>query len=360
MFLVTYTLLTLEQQPANNEETPLTSSTCSSVDLDKGTTRFLMSHDPAKWPRILKHHERCEIVGNGPVQVTGAVFPQNNEKVPRRFTKDNYDIVMKNGEKIKRSWLVYSISTDAVICFACTLFGKCENALSKGGFRTWKNIASHLKEHEYSKAHAENMESWHNLQKRLLTKTTIDQVHQDLMQIEVQHWKGVIRRVIAIICHLSERNHAFRGHTNVLFDPHNGNFLSQVELMAQFDPVLNEHIRRIQNKEVKVHYLSSTIQNEIITLIGDKIMQEIVSRVTKAKYFSVIMDCIPDVSHTEQLSVVLRIVNCESSVGAFITEHFCGFIDVQDTSGKGLFETLLEKLEKHNFRLSWPILRQWK
>lgn len=97
--------------------------------------------------------------------------------------------------------------------------------------------------------------------------------------------------------------------SGVLFDPHNGNFLSQVELMAQFDPILNEHVRRIQNKEAKVHYLSSTIQNEIITVIGDKILQEIVSRVTKAKYYSVIMDCTPDFSHTDQLSVVLRIVN---------------------------------------------------
>ncbi len=129
------------------------------------------------------------------------------------------------------------------------------------------------------------------------------------MQLEVQHWKGVIRRVIAIICHLSERNLAFRGHTDVFFDPGNGNFLSQVELMAQFDPILNEHIRRIQTKEAKVYYLSSTIQNEIITLIGDKILQEILGRVKKAKYYSVIMDSTPDVIHTDQFYVVLRIVN---------------------------------------------------
>ncbi len=108
--------------------------------------------------------------------------------------------------------------------------------------------------------------------------------------------------MIAIICHLSERNLAFRGHTDVFFEPGNGNFLS---------PILNEHIRRIQNKEAKVHYLSSTIQNEIITLIGDKILQEIVGRVKKAKYYSVIMDSTPDVICTDQLSVVLRIVNCE-------------------------------------------------
>lgn len=93
-----------------------------------------------------------------------------------------------------------------------------------------------------------------------------------------------------------------------------------MELMAQFNPVMNEHIRRIQSQEIKVHYLSGVIQNEIINLVGDKILQEIVRRVHKAKYYSVIMDCTPDISHREQLSVVLRIVNCEPPVS--IAEHF--------------------------------------
>lgn len=59
----------------------------------------------------------------------------------------------------------------------------------------------------------------------------------------VEHWKGVMRRVIAIICHLSERNQGLRGTSRVLYDPHNENFLAQVELMVQFDLVLK--IRRI-------------------------------------------------------------------------------------------------------------------
>lgn len=65
--------------------------------------------------------------------------------------------------------------------------------------------------------------------------------------------------------------------------------------MAQFNPVMNEHLRKIQNKETKVHYLSSKIQNEIIALIGDKVLDEIVRRVKKAKYFSIIMDCTPTI-----------------------------------------------------------------
>lgn len=101
-----------------------------------------------------------------------------------------------------------------------------------------------------------------------------------------------------------------------------------------------------------MHSLSSTIQNEIIALLGDKILIEIVRRVKKAKYFSIIMDCTPDKGHTEQLSVVLRVVNCEPSVGASITDNFVGFIDVEDTTGKGFTDTLLEKLNKLNLSIA--------
>lgn len=57
------------------------------------------------------------------------------------------------------------------------------------------------------------------------------------------------------------------------------------------------------------------------------------------------MDCTPDLSHNEQLSVVLRIVNCELSKGVSIHEHFVGFLQALDTTGKGLYETFLGHLE---------------
>lgn len=91
---------------------------------------------------------------------------------------------------------------------------------------------------------------------------------------------------------------------------------------------MNEHVRRIQSRQTKVHYLSNEIQNEIISLVGDKISEEIARQVKKAKYFSVIMDCTPDISHTKQLSIVLRVLKCGPSVGASISEHFTGFVDV--------------------------------
>ncbi|XP_062286941.1 zinc finger MYM-type protein 1-like [Scomber scombrus] len=345
--------------PLQYEATPHLSVNTSSPPCDTTSpedtqiiSNQIISDDPALWPKAIDDNARCQIVRKGPLQITDMDFPQNTENPPWRFTKDNYKMTMRNGEKIQRSWLMYSVSTDTVFCFSCTLFGKCDSALSSSGYCAWNNLDHHLKEHEYSNMHCENMRSWHDLQKRLQTRTTIDQTHQNLLQIEIEHWKGVIRRVISIICHLAESNQALRGPSNVLYDHHNGNFLSLVELMAQYDPVLSEHIRRIQNKETKVHYLSGIIQNEIITLVGDKTLEEIVRRVTKAKYFSVIMDCTPDISHKEQLSIVLRIVNCEPSVGVSIAEHFIGFIDIEDTTGRGLTETLLEHLQNHNLNIS--------
>ena len=209
-----------------------TSSEDEAVDMSR--PKGFISEDPALWPSVRGHTELCQMVTKGPpIQVKDIHFPQNTDKPPRRFTKDNYDIVMKNGEKINRTWLLYSVSTDSVFCYGCKLFGKQDNALTKGGFRNWRNLVSHLKEHEYSKTHLNNMTSWRELQTRLKTKTAIDQINQDLMQLEVVHWRGVIHRLVAIICFLAERNHALRGHRDVLFDPHNGNFLGLVELIAQ-------------------------------------------------------------------------------------------------------------------------------
>lgn len=66
------------------------------------------------------------------------------------------------------------------------------------------------------------------------------------------------------------------------------------------------------------------------------------------------MDCIP-LSHNEQFSVVsavLRIVNCETSKGISIHEHFVGCLQVLDTTGRGLCESFLGHLETLGLDLS--------
>ena len=108
---------------------------------------------------------------------------------------------------------------------------------------------------------------------------------------------------------LSERNLAFRGSEEVLGSPHNGNFLGIFKLLARRDTILKELQDRIKNKNTKDHYLSPTIQNELIELLVTEVEKENLQQLKLAKYFSIILDCTPDMSHHEQMSVILRYVS---------------------------------------------------
>ncbi|KAL6479337.1 hypothetical protein MHYP_G00127700 [Metynnis hypsauchen] len=153
------------------------------------------------------------------------------------------------------------------------------------------------------------MAAWRTLHQRLQTGKAIDNVNQELFVNEVNKWREILKRLIVVITHLAEHNLAFRGHSEKLYEHGNGNFLGQVQLMAQFDPVMRDHVKRVAEKAVHESYFSKMIQNELICLVGSCVTKTIVERVKKSKYFSVIMDCTPDVSHDEQLSVVLRVVD---------------------------------------------------
>ena len=60
--------------------------------------------------------------------------------------------------------------------------------------------------------------------------------------------------------------------------------------------------------EIHAHYLGKHTQNELIQIVGDKILEAIVTQVRDSKYFSIILDCTPDISHQEQMSIILRSV----------------------------------------------------
>nr|XP_043615798.1 zinc finger MYM-type protein 1-like [Erigeron canadensis] len=161
------------------------------------------------------------------------------------------------------------------------------------------------------------MTKWFDMRKRLKLNKTIDQVQYEPFKKERDYWKQVLLRIFALVKYLAKHNLAFRGSQEKLYQKGNGNFLGGIVILEEFDPVIKEHMRKILRDKLHVHYLGHNIQNEIVLLLGEEIKKEIIKKIKEAKYYSLILDCTPD----------------------------SRFLNVNDTTGKGLFDITLEELK---------------
>ena len=305
-------------------------------------------YDPGLWKNI-DGKFRDLMIEKGLIRHDNFQYPKDENN--RYFYSSCYQRTLSNGKKHDRRWLVYSKDLDKVYCFCCKLFGSTNvSQLANEGTKDWKNLGSKLKSHETNHEHIINMTKWIELEKRLTTKQTIDKHIQEQINKEKEHWEKVLLRIIAIVKYLSKNNLAFRGTNEKIYEKGNGNFLSLIEMLAEFDPIMQEHVRRIKSNETRNHFLSNTIQNELIEMIAFQVKKSIIEKVKDAKYFSVILDCTPDVSHQEQMTLILRCVDTSKSP-IKIEEYFLEFLKVDDTSGKGLFNELVNVLKKYGLNI---------
>ncbi|AQL07121.1 General transcription factor 2-related zinc finger protein [Zea mays] len=159
-----------------------------------------------------------------------------------------------------------------------------------------------------------NWQYWNELRDRLRKQETIDKDLQQQITKEKERMRQVLFRIVAIVKFL------------------------------EFDLVMQDHLRRIERKDIHYHYLSNKIQNELISLLASDINNTAIKIIKEVKYFSIILDCTPDVSHEEQMSLVVRCVNISSNK-IEVEEYFLGFLKVDDTSGLDFFNVLIDSLE---------------
>jgi hypothetical protein len=177
---------------------------------------------------------------------------------------------------------------------------------------------------------------------------------------------------MATIKFLGARGLSFRGADQICGSVRNGNFLGILDLMSQFDPLMSAHIARYGNKgkgifkyntclglnelsqyvfyfnfnSGRASYLSDTICDEFIALIGKKVLNVILSEIRSAKYFSISVDSTPDVSHCDQLVFCIRYVKNGAPV-----ERFLQFIPINQHKSEYLTDTILEFMNKQSINL---------
>ncbi|XP_051165718.1 uncharacterized protein LOC127284365 [Leptopilina boulardi] len=214
-------------------------------------------------------------------------------------------------------------------------------ALSQEGYCDWKHASERVCQHEISKNHLNSVTAFSS---RYNETTCIDSKIKEQATEVARYWRKVLKRVVGTVKFLVERGLAFRGLDEIIGSPNNGNFLGIMELIAQFDPFLATHMEKYGNKgSGHTSYLSSTVVEELIFLMGKEVLREIVSRIKKAKYYSVSVDSTVDEGHIDQLTVVIRYMENLNPVERFLT-----FIPNVGHQGKDMAQALLGFLSKYD------------
>ena len=121
-----------------------------------------------------------------------------------------------------------------------------------------------------------------------------------------------------------------------------------MELISEFDPFLAENIGKFcQCGSGHKNYLSSTIYEEIIQIMADKIRQKIIDEIKTVKYYSIIVDGSPDISHVDQLSFVIRYVQ-ENGVPI---ERFLQFLPNTGHKAIELFDSVTKLLNSYGLEI---------
>ncbi|KAJ8914406.1 hypothetical protein NQ315_017500, partial [Exocentrus adspersus] len=274
--------------------------------------------DPATW-NVTENFIDLTSTKSSSVQDLDQLDFKNSKRVygqeSRYESRKMFYIQLVNGGTVRRDWLLYSSSTNRVYCLPCKLFNSPNTQNTNAfvyGFNDWKHM-DRIIDQERSLDHQNSITTYIL---RAKTQGKMDSSLEKQRLIE-DYWRNALKRILAAVKFLSKQGLAFRGRIEHLGEERSGNYLATLELIAQFDPFLKNHLQMIFQKRIKlrlkanqgrgnVSYTSKSICDEFIACIAKMIREKIQIEVKKCKYYSISIDSTPDISRTDQLIFIIR------------------------------------------------------
>ncbi|XP_054274622.1 52 kDa repressor of the inhibitor of the protein kinase-like [Macrosteles quadrilineatus] len=117
---------------------------------------------------------------------------------------------------------------------------------------------------------------------------------------------------------------------------------------------MSDHLRRVTSASSQVTLLGNNIQNELICLLGSEVKKATIRKINKSKYFSVILDSTPDITHKDQISLTIRYVTEQDGISGDVAveESFIGYKVAKESTGEALSELLFAEIESCHLNMN--------
>ncbi|KAJ8868194.1 hypothetical protein PR048_032003 [Dryococelus australis] len=157
-----------------------------------------------------------------------------------------------------------------------------------------------------------------------------------------KYWREVLRILISVIVFISVRRLAFRTKNQTLGSQRNCNYLGLLKLIAEYDNFLSNRIKKHGYSGIgHTKYLSSTICEEVMQLIGEQVFNEVYISNQVVKVL-----CHNDEGHVDQLTFIFRYLEEHIPVEIFVT---C--MPNQGYKAKEMFQGLSKFLKKDDINI---------
>ncbi|XP_060202659.1 uncharacterized protein LOC132631073 [Lycium barbarum] len=321
------------------------SSSCPVVhDKDKVLDLNLPKPDPGERKQISQYsyNERDRIrrhyIQKGPCQPRDHIFPKREfGGLMRQFNPDWFGTSYSE-------WLEYSVKLDAGFCLCCYLFknehGRVGDSFTKHGFRAWNKGIERLNRYigDVNSLHNRCFKRMRDLKNQEQSIVTSFDKHNEK---DKNNYQVRLNASVDVTRFLLKQGMPFRGHDEGETSTKRGNFLELLKWYANRHDEVNKVV--LENAPQNNMMIAPSIQKEIVNACAKETLKAIIEDLN-GDYFGILVDESKDVSHKEQMALVLRYVNKEGT----LIERFLSVVHVKDTSAIALKDAIYSLLLEHS------------
>nr|XP_009777610.1 PREDICTED: zinc finger MYM-type protein 1-like [Nicotiana sylvestris] len=249
-----------------------------------------------------------------------------------------------NGQFSK--WLEYSVKKDAAFCLCCYLFknefihGSAGEFYTKNGFRAWNKGLEILRLHvgDVNSVYDKCFKKILDLSNHHQSIQVVFDKHSEKLKSE---YRMRLEASIDVARLLLLYGLPFRGHDESESSTNQGLFLGFLRWHGDKHPDVGKVI--LENAPQNDTLTCPIIQKDIINACAKETLKAIIGDLN-GDYFGILVDESKDISHKEQMALVLHYIDKNGEV----VERFVGLVHVSDTSACSLKEAIYSLLSDHS------------